>query len=80
MQSTDHNQTSQNKGPGGVETSGMYGKNFTPTDDLREEVDSPSSIFSNPKAPVDLQTLNRMIPEGSFPASITRGPSLSGGL
>ena len=42
------------EGPGGVETNGMYEKKFNPTDDLREEVDSSSSIFSNPKPPVDL--------------------------
>ena len=49
MQSTDHSQSSHNEGPGRVETSGMYEKKFTPTDDLREEVDSPSSIFRKPK-------------------------------
>ena len=80
MQSTDFSRTSHNEGPGRVETSGMNEKTFTPTDDLREAVDSPSSICSKPKPPVDLQTLNRIISEGSFPAFRTPGPSLSGGL
>ena len=42
------------EGLGGVETSGMHEKKCISTDDLREEVDSPSSIFSKPKPPVDL--------------------------
>ena len=77
MQSTDHSQTSHNEGSGVVVTSGMYEKKFTLTDVLRKEVDNPSSIFSNPKPPVDLQTVKRMIPEGSFPAYRPPGPSLS---
>ena len=80
MQRTDHSQTLHNEGQGGVETSGMYENKFTPTDDLREEVDSPSSIFSNPKPSVDLETVKRMIPEGLLPASIPPEPSLSGVL
>ena len=69
MQSTDRSPTSHYEGPGGVETIGMYEKKFTPTDGLRKEVDSPSSTFSNPKPPVNLLTVRRMIPDGIVPAS-----------
>ena len=32
------------EGTGGVETSGMYEKKFTPTDDLREETKPPVGL------------------------------------
>ena len=80
MQITDHSQTSHNEGPGGVETSGMDVKNFTPTDDSKSVVDGPPSIFSNPKLPVDLQIVSRIIPEGLSLVSWPPGPSLSGVL
>ena len=74
MQSTDHSQTSHNDRPGGVETSGMNVKNFIPTEDSKSVVTDPPSIFSNPKLPVDLQIVSRMIPEGLFSASGPPGP------
>ena len=45
MQSTDHSQTSHNEGPGGVETSGMNVKDFTPTDDSKSVVTDPPSML-----------------------------------
>ena len=77
MQSTDHSQTSHNEGPGGVETSGVDVKNFTPTDDSKWVVDGPPSIFSNSKLLVDLQIVSRMIPESLSLVSWPPRPSLS---
>ena len=50
-----------NEGPGCFEANGMNQKNFTLTDDLRAELDGPSSIFSNSKSPIYLQTVSRII-------------------